>query len=147
MIFAAICVGTEETVLSLVHSVYLFCNSHASDLHQVNITLTQCSTSLSYIADTDFVSLSRQLVFDRGTTVVPVEITIIDDSFFEVVERFTVRLAEDPNNPTDEVMINPDTAIVFIHDGKWNLCALQLVTTCLWQALPTITSQYSLTAV
>ena len=57
-------------------------------------------------------------MFDRGTTVVPVEITIIDDSFFEVVERFTVRLAEDPNNPTDEVMINPDTAIVFIHDGK-----------------------------
>ena len=69
---------------------------------------------------------------------IPVEITIIDDSFSEVVESFTVRVAQDPDNPT--VMVNPDTAVVSIHDGKLNLRALQLVTTCLWQTLPT--SQY-----
>ncbi len=50
---------------------------------------------------------------------VPVEITIIDDSFFEVMESFTVRLVRDRNTPT--VMVNPNTAVVFIYDGKLDI--------------------------
>ncbi len=75
---------------------------------------------------------------------VPVEITIVDDSFFEVMESFTVRLVPDCNNPT--VMVNPDTAVVLIYDGKLDLCALQLAITFLREAPPTTTSQYSLRA-
>ena len=47
-------------------------------------------------------------------------ITIIDDSLFEDRESFTVRIVRDPDDPTDEVMVNPDTATVSIQaDGNF----------------------------
>ena len=58
-------------------------------------------------ANADYDSLTRVLLFDENTTVVPVEITITDDDdvFEQFLETFTVSIVRDPNDPISEVII------------------------------------------
>ena len=80
-----------------------------------------------FSADADFVSLTRQLTFDINTKVIPLEITIIDDIFFEeFLETFTVSLARNPADPVNEVIVDPDVATVtlFIQDDDGKLIYL-----------------------
>ena len=72
-----------------------------------------------FSADVDFDSLTRELTFDASTTVIPVEITINDDTIFERFrESFAVSLTCDPDAPMDEVIVDPEEAAVLIQEGK-----------------------------
>ena len=86
-----------------------------------------------FSADVDFVSLTRELTFDANTTVIPVEITINNDNFFEeFFENFTVSLTRNPDDPMDEVIIDPEEATVLIQDdeGKLMYLLIRFVSTC-----------------
>jgi hypothetical protein len=89
---------------------------------QRSVTVTFETTVLgsdTATADADFVSLTRELTFDANTTVIPVEITINDDTIFEeFLESFTVSLTRNPNDPMDEVIIDPEQATVLIQDDE-----------------------------
>ena len=60
---------------------------------------------------------------------VPVEIPIIDDAIVESLETFTVSLVHDPDDPIDEVMIDPDAATVFILDNEIGKAIISIVVT------------------
>ena len=80
-------------------------------------------------AGDDFDSLTRVLVFDENTLVVPVEIPITDDAIVESLGTFTVSLVRDPDDPIDEVIIDPDAATVSILDNEIGKAILSIVVT------------------
>ena len=80
------------------------------------IALTNCLTEyfFSIVAGVDFIPVEMELLFEENIDEIDVMIPIIDDSFVEGDETFTVSLVRDPMDPLDEVIISPDTAIVVI---------------------------------
>ena len=81
-------------------------------------TLQSCSF-LSCLAGDE---LPKELLFDESTTEIQVNISITDDDIFEkLLETFSVSLVGDPADPVDEVIVDPDAAIVFIRDGEFIL--------------------------
>ena len=61
------------------------------------------------------------------------EITINDDTIFEeFFENFTVSLIRNPDDPMDEVIVDPEQATVLIQDdeGKLIYLPIRFVSTC-----------------
>lgn len=84
--------------------------STAGDLN-VESTVTVTTNSGSASSGSDFSPISRSVTFPPGASSVPVSVTIIDDSFPEGDEMFTVVLS---SPSSDAVLFPPSTATVLI---------------------------------
>lgn len=74
--------------------------------------------SVPATADVDYSSGAVNAVFGPGDTTVYVEIPITVDGILEKLEYFNVEATFGAGAPTDAQIVRPDTATVFIMDGR-----------------------------